>query len=215
MNNIFFISGIDTDAGKTAATGWLAREWRRGGVRTITQKLVQTGNTGMSEDILRHREIMGCGLLPEDLAGLTAPEIYSYPASPHLSAALDARPLDIAKIDAATRALSECYDAVLLEGAGGLMVPLTDDLLTIDFARERNYPVIFVTSAKLGSINHTLLAFEALKHRGMDLELLLFNEFPATSDPIRTSTEEYLRRALARDWPAARFEIVPLLDFAK
>ena len=215
MNNIHFISGIDTDAGKTIATGWLAREWLRAGVRTITQKLVQTGNNGVSEDILRHREIMGCGLLPEDRAGLTAPEIYSYPASPHLAAALDKRPLDIAKIDAATRALSERYDAVLLEGAGGLMVPLTDDLLTIDFVRERNYPVIFVTSAKLGSINHTLLAFEALKHRGMKLELLLFNSFPDPGEPIRGSTEEYLRRLLARDWPSARFETVPLQDFAK
>ena len=212
MNNIHFISGIDTDAGKTAATGWLARKWIRGGVRTVTQKLVQTGNTGVSEDILCHRKIMGCELLPEDHAGLTAPEIYTYPASPHLAAALDKRPLDIAKIDSATRALSERFDAVLLEGAGGLMVPLTEDLLTIDFVCERNYPVIFVTSAKLGSINHTLLALEALKTRGMKLETLLFNSFPDPGEPIRSSTEAYIRRAVARDWPDARFEIVPLLD---
>ena len=54
---------------------------------------------------------------------------------------------------------------MLVEGAGGLMVPLTEDFLTIDYIVEKQYPLIFVTSGKLGSINHTLLSFEAIKNR--------------------------------------------------
>ena len=56
------------------------------------------------------------------------------------------------------------YDFVLLEGAGGLMVPLTTELLTIDYIAQENYPLIFVTSGKLGSINHTLLALKPYKN---------------------------------------------------
>ena len=79
--NIYFVSGIDTNIGKSYATGWLAARWNEQGIKTITQKLIQTGNEGISEDIELHRRIMGCGLLPEDIEGLTMPEIYSYPCS--------------------------------------------------------------------------------------------------------------------------------------
>ena len=105
------------------ATSYLAKLWNGQGIRTITQKLIQTGNNGLSEDIELHRRIMGTGLLPEDTDGLTMPEIFSYPCSPHLAAEIDKRPVDFDKIERATRRLSETYDAVLLEGAGGLMVP--------------------------------------------------------------------------------------------
>ena len=78
-DNVYFVSGIDTNVGKSYATGFIARTWNSEGRRTITQKLIQTGNTGISEDIELHRRIMGCGLLPEDREGLTMPEIFSYP----------------------------------------------------------------------------------------------------------------------------------------
>ena len=81
---IFFVSGIDTDAGKSYATGFIAKEWAKQGLNVITQKLIQTGNTGFSEDILIHREIMEMNLNEDDKAFLTMPEVFSYPASPHL-----------------------------------------------------------------------------------------------------------------------------------
>ena len=99
---------------------------------------------------------MGIPFTEEDKEGLTMPEIFSYPASPHLASQLDNRPIDFGKIKRATEELSERYDYVLLEGAGGLMVPLTTELLTIDYIAQENYPLIFVTSGKLGSINHTV-----------------------------------------------------------
>lgn len=211
-NNVFFVSGIDTNIGKSYATGWIASLWNRSGVRTITQKLVQTGNSSFSEDIELHRRLMECGVLPEDREGLTMPEIYTYPCSPHLAAEIDGRPIDFGKIDKATAILSERFDAVLIEGAGGLMVPLTRDLLTIDFVRERDYPVILVTSGRLGSINHTLLSLESLKNRGIALKALVFNGFPQEDDErIAEDTSKYLKDLLANDYPDADFIEVPVL----
>ena len=69
---IYFVSGIDTAIGKTFTTGFLAKNWNEQGIRTITQKLIQTGNVDISEDIEQHRAIMGCGLLPEDQQKLAA-----------------------------------------------------------------------------------------------------------------------------------------------
>src|SRR5690606_28376023 len=118
-HNIYFVSGIDTGIGKTYATGFLAKTWNEQGIRTITQKLIQTGNIDLSEDIQQHRQMMGVDLLPEDQQKLTMPEIYAYPASPHLAARLEGREIDFARIEQATQVLSERFDRVLLEGAGG------------------------------------------------------------------------------------------------
>lgn len=208
--NVFFISGIDTDAGKSYATGFLAKELNNSGIRTITQKFIQTGNVGYSEDIDLHRRIMGIAPTEEDKAGLTMPEIFSYPASPHLASRLDNRPIDFAKIEQATEELSNRYDRVLLEGAGGLMVPLTDELLTIDYIVQKQYPLIFVTSGKLGSINHTLLSFEAIRNRGIHLEKVMYNLYPTVKDKtIQEDTQAYIRKYMEKYFPYTKFELVP------
>ena len=208
--NVYFVSGIDTDAGKSYATGFLAREWNKNGQRTITQKFIQTGNVGHSEDIDLHRHIMGIPFTEEDKEGLTMPEIFSYPASPHLASQLDNRPIDFDKIKRATEELSERYDSVLLEGAGGLMVPLTTELLTIDYIVQEKYPLIFVTSGKLGSINHTLLSLEAIQKRGIVLDTVLYNLYPTVEDKtIQNDTMEFIRTWLKKYFPETKFILVP------
>lgn len=207
------ISGVDTDAGKSIATGWWAKQLMAAGKRVITQKLVQTGNTGLSEDILRHREMMGLPLLPEDEARLTMPEIYSYPCSPHLAAKIDQRPLNLDKITAATAELDARYDEVLLECAGGLMVPLTEELLTIDYLQAQGHPIIFVTGGVLGSISHTLLAFEALKQRHLRLSHIIYNRFPGRKDLIIDNEScDFLRRKAAQLFPEAEWLELPVLQ---
>ena len=209
------ISGIDTDAGKSIATGWWAQQLMAAGKRVITQKLVQTGNQDFSEDILRHREMMDIDLLPEDHEHLTMPEIYTYPCSPHLAAKLDGRPLDIQKITTATQTLNERYEEVLLEGAGGLMVPLTDDLLTIDYIQAMGYPMIFVTGGILGSISHTLLAFEALKNRNIEVTHIIYNRFPGRKNlTIDNESHDYLRRVAAKLFPNATWHELPIMDLS-
>lgn len=212
--NVYFVSGIDTNIGKSYATGYLAKLWNEQGRRTITQKFIQTGNEpGYSEDIELHRNIMGMELTAEDKEGLTKPEIFSYPASPHLASMLDKRKIDFNKIECATEALSNIYDTVLVEGAGGLMVPLTEDFLTIDYIQQKNYPLIFVTSGKLGSINHTLLSFEAIRNRGIKLDTVAYNLFPEGEDKIiRQDTERYIRNYLQKYFPQANFVLVPQIS---
>lgn len=210
---VYFVSGVDTDAGKSIATGWLAKRFLDEGQHVITQKLVQTGNVDISEDIVRHRAMMGCGMLPEDDTRLTMPEIYTYPCSPHLAARLDNRPIDLDAISAATESLAERYDTVLLEGAGGLMVPLSDDVLTIDYVQSKGYPLIFVTGGILGSINHTLLAFEAMARRNMTVSRIVYNLWPGRDNTVvDAESQAYLRGVAMRLFPDAIWESLPLQE---
>lgn len=207
---VYFVSGIDTEIGKTYATGYLAKTWQAQGKKVITQKLIQTGNLDISEDIEKHREIMGTGLLAEDLSKLTMPEIFSYPASPHLATQIDGREINFEKIQNATQTLKQTFDIVLLEGAGGLMVPLTQDLLTIDYIKEHHFPLILVTSGRLGSINHTLLSLEALKVRGIALDTLAYNTIHDSKDEkIAQSTQQYLKNYVAEHFPKAKWVDIP------
>lgn len=212
MSKVIFVSGIHTDAGKSYATGWLARELAAKSKKVITQKFVQTGNADMSEDILVHRRIMGTDLLPRDLDHTTAPVIFSYPCSPQLAAEIDHREIDLSVIDAATRTLSEEYDVVLVEGAGGLMVPLTDDFFTIDYVTSRRLPLCLVTNGNLGSINHTILSLEAVKARGIELHSVIYNEyFDSIDSRIAADTVGFIRRYLERNFPGVPLLICPAL----
>lgn len=211
MSKVWFVTGTDTDVGKTVATGWLAAQWIRQGHETITQKLIQTGSEEGSPDIRLHRKLMQ-KQFPEDKEGLTAPEVFTYPASPHMASRIDGREIDFEKILEATSTLLKRYERVLVEGAGGLMVPLTSTLLTIDFVARQQWPVIFVTSGKLGSINHTLLSFEALKTRGMVLSHVIFNDWhPLPDKKIDEDTYAFLAKWLHREWPTTELLRCPKL----
>ena len=207
MKGVYFVSGIDTDIGKTVATGMLAKQLLQQGKSVITQKPVQTGCQNIADDIAVHRNIMGIPMQEADKQKLTMPEIFSYPASPHLAARLDGRTLDLDKIRTATQQLAAQYEIVLVEGAGGLMVPLTEDLLTIDYVQQQAYPVILVTSGRLGSINHTLLSFSALKQYGIQLHSLIFNHIHDSKDEtVAGDTLEYLKGRLKDEFPEAQWQ---------
>ena len=209
---IYFVSGIDTCIGKTYTTGYLAKLWFEQGQNVITQKLIQTGNDDVSEDIEKHREIMGRGWFTEDESKLTMPEIFSYPASPHLATQIDGRDIDFEKIENATQQLADKFDVVLLEGAGGLMVPLTTELLTIDYLVEKNYPIILVSSGRLGSINHTLLSLEVIQQRGLNLFAMAYNLKDQSQDQrISEDTATYLKRYLELHFPQAQWFDIPAL----
>lgn len=207
---IYFVSGIDTDAGKTVVTGCLAAGLQQKGIKVITQKLVQTGcPDGVSSDVLVHRKLMGGVHFPEDDAQMTMPCVMSYPASPHLVAEKENRTIDLTAIAAATTELDRRYDIVLVEGAGGLMVPLNRERLTIDYAAEKGYPLILVTSGKLGSINHTLLSLEAAERRGMKIAAVVYNRYPVIDEIIEAETRAYLKTFLARHYPQTAYGEIP------
>lgn len=209
---VLFVSGIDTNVGKTYATGIIARRMAAEGKSVITQKMTQTGNVDVSEDIEMHRRLQGIPFTDEDRAGLTCPYIFTYPCSPHMAAEKDGRKIDLRVITEATRRLQEKYDYVLLEGAGGLMVPCTADSLTIEYVRDMGYPLILVTSGKLGSINHTLLSLYACKQYGIKVHTVVYNLYPRTDELIEQNTLEYLRRYVAREHPETEIRLLEVQD---
>lgn len=187
---VYCVTGIDTNIGKTVATGLLARSFREHGIKTITQKIVQTGCVGLSEDILRHRQFMEIELLPVDHQRLTCPYVFPVPCSPHLAADLAGQKIDFEVIRKSSAALLAEFDLVFLEGAGGLMVPLNAESTLLDYLERERYPLILVTSSRLGSINHTLSALELARHRELEVALIMYNRLAETDPRISADSRE-------------------------
>ena len=205
---VYFISGIDTDAGKSIVTGVIARTLLQKGVHVITQKFIQTGCVGISEDILKHREIMGIPPQEVDRDGTTCPYVMTYPSSPHLAAEIDRVEIDVERIHRSTEKLAAAYDVVLLEGAGGLYVPVSRQYLTIDYIQEYKHPLILVSSSKLGSINHTLMSLELCRLRGIEVAYVVYNDFPNDSEWIKNDSITIIRQYLDEHFPDCRlFEL--------
>lgn len=201
MKKAYFISGIDTDCGKTHITGLLGYHLQKAGKKVITSKLIQTGCIGISDDIKEHRSIMEIDILPEDTNGLTCPYVFSFPASPHLAAKLDGKTVDIEQINKASNQLLENYDILLMEGAGGLMVPLSTYYLTIDYIRDQMLPLILVCSSKLGSINQALMSIEMCKKYSVYIHGIIYNRLPDTHPIIAEDSFKYLQKYLNETMP--------------
>lgn len=195
---VVFVSGIDTGVGKTVVTGELARAAIAKGRDAITVKMVQTGNVGRSEDIEEHRRIMGVGELPEDAEGLTAPQIFAFPGSGHLAARLEGKRVNLKKITSSVEACARRRELVLVESAGGLFVPLTSSVLTIDYLAERGWPLVLVTNGRLGSINHTLMSIEAATRRGVALLAVVYDWAPDVDPIIDEDTPATIKAYLKR-----------------
>jgi len=216
--SVYFITGIDTDIGKTYATGLVARFLRQRGISVITQKIAQTGTTGaVADDILLHRRLMGIEPLPEDLDGTTCPYLFPFPASPHLAAELENAQIDPKIITNSTTRLLKTFDVVLLEGAGGINVPIRRDYLISDYVQEHRYPTIIVTSGRLGSINHTLLTLEAAANRNIPAMGLVFNHCPLPDPVIQGDSLAIFRHKIAGalvEMPEVNLENIPDVDFS-
>lgn len=212
MSEILFIAGIDTDAGKTYATGWLARHLMDEGHRVITQKFIQTGCApGYSEDIEVHRRMMGTGYLDEDFQNLTKPVIYKFPASAQLAARLEGKEVDAAEALSALEELGRRgYDYVLSELAGGVLVPVTEQETTADIVARSGHSVALVTNSRLGSINHTLMSIEALQRRRIPIKMILYNHYfdGQTKPEIVADTREYL----VRHYPEIPIVDIPAME---
>jgi len=207
-----FITAIDTDAGKSIVTGLLARHLHKQGKKVITYKIAQTGCEKYSEDIETHRKLMGIGMQEIDLVGKTCPYVLKYPASPHLVATMEGVKIDVDKIYAGIKALEADYDYILVEGVGGLHVPIVEGFHVIDFIEKYNFPMLLVSSSKLGSINHTFLSLEAIKNRKLNLQGAVYNHFPADSEFILKDSARMIQIELEKYFPAAKFSEVPMLE---
>ncbi len=176
-----FVAGTDTGVGKTMVTALLAMGFEEMGLKVEVQKWVTTGNDSVSEDV----EFI-CGLLgrqtPEP-GSLQTPYCLAYPASPHLSAQKEGRIIDFEVLADATQSLLKDCDVLLIEGAGGLMVPYTFEVLQVDLIVKFALPVCLVARAGLGTINHTLLSIAMIRKMGINVKAIMLNG-GAFDDPI-------------------------------
>jgi dethiobiotin synthetase len=171
QNKPLFVTGIGTGIGKTLISAVLVEK-----LRADYWKPVQAGDLGNS-DTIKVRQLVS------NSTSVFHPETYclTQPYSPHKSAALDG-----IVIDEQTIVLPQTNNRLIIEGAGGLMVPLNDHFLMIDLIKQFNAEVILVSQNYLGSINHTLLSIEALKQRDIPIKGIIFN------GEANLSTEDYI-----------------------
>lgn len=167
MGNGLFITGTDTGVGKTRVGVALAQGLRARGVDVRVRKPVESGcievdGERMPQDAIALREAAGCG---EPLARVCAFRLRA-PLSPERAAALEGIALSPdAVVDACLRGAQDGF--LLVEGAGGVLSPVADGALNVDLASALGLPVLVVAADRLGTINHTLLACEALGRRGL------------------------------------------------
>lgn len=157
---ILFVSGIGTGIGKTMVSAVLVEK-----LKADYWKPVQSGDLDKSDSFSVKNLI-------SNKDSKIHPETYklSQPYSPHKSAAIDKLNIDPEKI-----ILPQTNNTLIIEGAGGLMVPLTDRFLMIDLIKKLNVPVVLVSQNYLGSINHTLLSIQALKRYEIPIKGIIFN----------------------------------------
>ncbi len=175
--NVIFVAGTDTGVGKSFVTGLLARYLLEKGHSVITQKWIQTGCRAGKDDIYTHMRFMGKARQEyKAYMPLAAPYVFRFASSPHLAARLEGRTVDMNKIIGSLKTLSGRFDFVIVEGTGGLMVPINEKVLTVDLIEKLNIPVILVAANRLGVINHALLSIEALRARKIKNLGMIFND---------------------------------------
>jgi len=205
-----FISGIDTDIGKSIACGALANTLLSMGHKVFTQKWVETGvENDQSTDLATHRKLADKDFNTAP-AEQHSPYLFKHPASPHLAAALQYHQIDCDYLIKQTQKLQAQCEHLLIEGAGGLCVPLTEDQLIADLLETMNLPVVLVTSGRLGSINHTLLSLAFCKQQNIEIRAVVFNQFGAGNNLINDDTQRFLKRQLAEKHPNALWLDLPL-----
>ena len=188
-----FISGTDTGVGKTVVTAALARGLRALGVDVGVMKPVETGVTARGpEDAQTLREAAG---VTDDLS-LVCPIQLALPAAPEAAGRFEAREVPIARIEEAFGILQARHRVMLVEGAGGLLVPLDSKITMADLAGRLRLPVLLVARACLGTINHTLLSIEACERRGLEWLGVVVSHSSGTISAADEANLQLLREAL-------------------
>lgn len=188
MNKSIFITGTDTGVGKTVATLVLGTLLQEKGFNVGVMKPVQCG--GDDAEFLRKSL-----RLKDDPAEIN-PCFAREPLSPHLAFRREKRKIDVEKIRAAYGRLKQRHDIVLVEGAGGLMVPLSHDYFVADLIRDMELELIIVARLGLGTINHTLLTIEQARGQGLQIRGVLFSETSKRKQGIPERTNPAMIRQL-------------------
>ncbi len=186
MNRGLFITGTDTEIGKTTITAALTHILQTRGVRVAPIKSLAAGveANGINEDVARLHAAQTLGLTPEEICPLQLRE----PCAPHIAAQLEGRAIDRDALLSAIRATAAKAEMALVEGVGGFRVPLIPGWDTAHLAVDLQLPVVLVVGLRLGCINHALLTAEAIRSRGLTLVAWVANtvdpRFPHVTDNL-------------------------------
>lgn len=177
LKNNWFLTGTDTDAGKTVVSCALLQAAKKQGFRCAGYKPVASGSE-MTADGLRNSDALA--LWRNTVVPVSYEEINPYtfaePTSPHIVSELTQTPVDFFVITAGLHNLSQQADWVLTEGAGGWFTPLSQTQTYADWVIQMQMPVILVVGVKLGCINHALLTAQAIQQAGLRLAGWVANE---------------------------------------
>lgn len=201
-----FVTGTGTEVGKTVVAATIARTLSGAGKQVAVFKPAVTGlDEGVETDHALLRRASGSSQSDEEIA----PYRYGPPASPHLAAALAGEEIDPERLRRAAAAAAEGADAIVCEGVGGLLVPLSPTYLVRDLATDLGYPLVVVAGPGLGTINHTLLTVEAARTAGLEIAAVVLNPWPEEPTEIERSNRETLA-----DLSGAPVLTLPLLDLS-
>jgi dethiobiotin synthetase len=182
-----FVTGTGTEVGKTVVAATIARTLAGKGKRVAVFKPAVTGlDEGVETDHALLRRASGSNQSDEEIA----PYRYGPPASPHLAAALAGEEIDPERLRQVAATAAEGADAIVCEGVGGLLVPLSPAYLVRDLAADLGYPVVVVAGPGLGTINHTLLTVEAARTTGLEVAAVVLNPWPDEPAEIERSNRE-------------------------
>lgn len=173
-----FITGTDTDVGKTVVSAGLALVLRAQGIRVGVMKPIATGCMNFGKKLVSTDAVFLMEAAENEWTAHTSPSRYRHPVSPNVAADIEKKPVDLEKIRRAYAELEKHYDFIIVEGIGGLMVPIHPKYYVTDLVREFKLPIVIVAKPGLGSINHTLLTTDAARIRGIDVKGIIFNRVP-------------------------------------
>jgi dethiobiotin synthetase len=180
-----FVTGTDTGAGKTVVAAALAAALRDQGDRVATVKPVLTGTDEPPDPVWP----------PDDeLLGAKVARRFGPPVSPHLAAELAGEAIDPAELVALARKAGRKADVVVVEGVGGILVPITPGYLVRDYARELGLPLVVAARPGLGTINHTLLTLEAARAVALDVRVVVLTPWPEQPSLMERSNHETIER---------------------
>lgn len=165
----YFITGTDTNVGKTYVTCLLLQGLRRAGRKAVGFKPVAAGDRADAHALLAACE--GAEITLDEIN----PLYLKAPAAPLVASMLENKTINAKQLREAFHRLTERFDTVLVEGAGGWEVPFTPESTMADFAQSLGLPVIVVANNKLGAINHTLLTVRSIRERGMTCAGIVLN----------------------------------------
>ncbi|MEA2249438.1 MAG: dethiobiotin synthetase [Solirubrobacteraceae bacterium] len=187
-----FVTGTDTGVGKTVVAAALAAALRARGLSVAAFKPVVTGIDEPDPGRPADHELLGAaaGVDPE----LVAPLRFGPPVSPHLAAEMEGREIDPEALVSAARTAGADAEALVVEGVGGLLVPLTPSWTVRDFARELGLPVVIAARPGLGTISHSLLTIEAARAAGLDVRGVVLTPWPAQPSRMERSNRETIAR---------------------